>query len=109
MDSLPPPGHADWIRSSLADDEDFAEILHVFVEEMPETRSRIEDLIASSDFDSLRREAHKLRGSAGGYGFQQISALAGILEESCKNCAGNEAAILQNVHELLDYLRRVRA
>lgn len=98
-----------WIVSTYRDDADFAEILQVFIEELPVTHARLQETVARRDFDALRREAHKLRGSAGGYGFQQISDRAGSLEKSCHDLAGNEEAILRMAQDLLDDLNRVRA
>ncbi|MBS0203991.1 MAG: Hpt domain-containing protein [Planctomycetes bacterium] len=103
------PDKSKVVYSSLRDEPDFAELLPFFVDELPEKQTVLSQLAQSNDFESLRREAHKLRGSAGGYGFQGLSDLAGKLEESCKNSVRDEAAILQSVDELLDYLGRVRA
>ena len=97
-----------WIYSSLRGDRDFAEILPFFVDELPQKQALLKELVSSKDMENLRREAHKLRGSAGGYGFQELSDLAGNLEESCQNIPSNEAAILRNLNDLLDHLQRVR-
>ena len=99
---------ADWVYSSLRGEADFAEILPFFVDELPEKRSLLRSLGGAHDFDNLQREAHKLRGSAGGYGFQGVSNLAGELEDSCKNPRRDETSILRNLDELLDHLDRVR-
>ena len=73
-----------WIYSSMRDEAGFAEILPFFVDELPEKRTILRELRIADDYENLRREAHKLRGSAGGYGFQTLSTLAGQLEDSCK-------------------------
>lgn len=96
------------IFSSLAGDPDFAEILPFFIDELPSKIAELSELGDRNDFESIRREAHKLKGSAGGYGFQGLTALASQLEESCKNAPRNEAAILQILDELLDHLQRVK-
>ena len=99
---------AEWVYSSLRDDPDFAELLSFFVDEIPKNRAILGSFRTLNDVESLRREAHKLRGSAGGYGFQEVSDLAGQLEESCKNVVRDDATILRNLDELLDYLGKVR-
>lgn len=101
--------HGDNIYSSFADDPDMAEMLPFFVDGLVEMRSGIKDFADLKDFEGVRREAHKIRGSAGGYGFQGLSELAGRLEESCKNSPRDEAMILRTVDEILDYLVKVRA
>lgn len=102
------PASADWVYSSLRDEPDFAEILPFFVDEVPGKCTVLRELGTANDFESLRREAHKLRGSAGGYGFQRVSDLAGRLEDSCKNTVRDHATILRNLDELLDHLEKVR-
>jgi HPt (histidine-containing phosphotransfer) domain-containing protein len=97
-----------WIYSSLAGEPDFDEILPFFVDELPGVRSTINQIASRCDFDDLRRESHKLKGSAGGYGFQGLSEIASRLEESCKISPRDEALILRTVDELVDYLDRVR-
>jgi len=97
------------IYSSYADDPDFAEMLPFFVDGLPEMRVGMQQFAQMKDFEGVRREAHKLRGSAGGYGFGGLSDLAGRLEESCKNSVRDEAMILRTVDEILDYLDKVRA
>ena len=97
------------VYSSFRNDPDYAELLEMFVEELPDKQATFLELGRSRDFESARREAHKLRGSAGGYGFHGLSALAGSLEDSCKNAPPQEDTILREIEELIDYLGRVRA
>ncbi len=99
---------AELVYSTYRGDADYADILPFFVDEIPEKQAVLRQFGARSDFESLRREAHKLRGSAGGYGFQGVSDLAGQLEESCKNMVRDEASILRTLDQLLDYLGKVR-
>lgn len=99
----------EWIYSSLRDEADFAEILPFFVDELPDKLNTLRAFASADDHENLRREAHKLRGSAGGYGFQTLSELAGRLEDSCQNVPRDESTILRNLDELLDHLARVRA
>lgn len=97
-----------WIYSSMREESDFAEILPFFVDELPEKQALLSDLARAEDVENLQHEAHKLRGSAGGYGFAELSELAARLEESCKSAPRDVAAILRNLDELLDHLGRVR-
>lgn len=104
---LPDPAE-EWVYSSLRGDPDFTELLSFYVDELPEKRSSLRQLAGVSDFDGLRREAHNLRGSAGGYGFSGLSDLAGRLEDSCKITPRDETAILRNLDQILEYLGKVR-
>jgi len=97
-----------WIYSSYRGEPDMEEILPFFIDELPGTRDVLSEFGQAKDIESIRKEAHKLRGSAGGYGFQGLSDLAGRLEDSCKNSTRDETMILRNLDELLDHLSKVR-
>ena len=60
--------------------------------------------------DSLRREAHKIRGSAGSYGFAEASRVAAQLEESAKVWLTDPSAPAdRRVAAARDYVRRLAA
>ena len=55
----------------------------------------------------LRTRAHRLRGTAGSYGFDAIGRAAGLLEEAVKAVvAGTEPLDPQALRDLLDAVRR---
>jgi len=99
---------AEAIYSIYREDSDYAEILPFFVDELPGECSVLRTFAGANDFESIRREAHKLRGSAGGYGFPGLSELAGRLEDSCKIQPQDGTSILRILDDLLDYLAKVR-
>jgi HPt (histidine-containing phosphotransfer) domain-containing protein len=68
------------IRSVLADDVEWAELLHVFAETLPEKRQTLRDLYRKGEFDQIRRWAHQLKGAGGSYGFPGLSQAAADLE-----------------------------
>jgi histidine phosphotransfer protein HptB len=68
------------IVSLLAADEDFAELLTEFVQEIPDRILAIQQALETSDASSLRRAFHQLKGACGGYGFPSLTAEAGQLE-----------------------------
>ncbi len=75
---------ADVLVSEFADDEDFKELIEMFVEELPERASSIAKALAEADFATLQTLAHRLKGAAGGYGFPTISDAAQALEQTCE-------------------------
>jgi histidine phosphotransfer protein HptB len=93
------------IRSSFADDGDFAELLQVFAETIPEKRQTARALQQKGAVDELRVWAHQLKGASGGYGFASLSEAAAELEDSCKT-AENER-ITQAVDRIINYLNRI--
>ena len=97
------------IHSSWQNDPEYADLLPLFVGELPSLRRTLLEFAKVCDFENVKREAHKLRGSAGGYGYHGLSQLAGELEDTCKTSARDSTAILQDLDRLIGYLERVRA
>ena len=94
------------VRSSMADDEDFRELLEMFVEGMNEKRNLLSSAFETQDFEGLRKIAHQLKGSGGGYGFSGVSERAAHLEEACKHSLGAEV-ISERLEAFLEYIARV--
>ncbi len=94
-------------RSELADDPDMREIIEQYVSRLPEQVQKIHELLAQNDLKNLGRLAHQLKGSGGGYGFPQITALA-----SAANRSINEAepidAIRRQIDTLVNYIRKIK-
>ncbi len=94
------------VRSAMADDEDFQELLEMFVEGLEEKRGSMSAAFQQGDFDTLRKLSHQLKGSGGGYGFAGISERAAHLEEACKNALGPDV-IAERLQGFLAYSLRV--
>ncbi len=92
------------IRSDFADDAVMKEIVEQFVNGLPEHTARLRQLIEAADLDSLRRVAHQLKGSGGGYGFSAISARAAEIESGIKEAASLDS-IRRQVEGLVELLR----
>lgn len=70
------------VYSTLARDEDLAELVEMFVDELPDRLETLKSQFENSQWDELRRTAHQLKGAAGSYGFDQVTPLAARLERS---------------------------
>jgi len=98
--------------SRLAGDPDMAELIKLFVEEIPERVRAIEEFWGRGEFEQLRRIAHQLKGASGGYGFPEVGTAAGKLEEELTGAAEDRAhadakAVERQVRELIGLCRRV--
>ncbi|MGH7436902.1 MAG: ATP-binding protein [Polyangiaceae bacterium] len=94
--------------STLVGDHDMQDILVEFVGGLEERSSAILRAAEVADLDTLRRLAHQLRGSAGGYGFPVITEAAGALEQAV--IEGADGALLKSrVDTLASLCRRARA
>ena len=93
--------------SELAGDTDLADILDVFVAELPKRMDAVEGALNTADYALVGRLAHQLKGSAGGYGFPIISEVAGILEKHA-GASSDVAAITEQVRRLADLCASAR-
>jgi len=103
-----PNAPTELLYSRLAEDPDLADIVGLFVQEMPERIARLLDRFAASDWEGLRRAAHQLKGAAGSYGFGPISPAAARLEDNVLHSRPEEE-INRAVQELIELCRRARA
>ncbi len=94
------------IRSSKLEEPDFAELVAMYVDEMPQRISGLTDCVSRRDWDRLGVLAHQIKGSAGSYGFDPLTRLADTLEHACR-VDGRLTAILGAVDELIESMRRV--
>ena len=57
------------LRSSLRDEPGFDELIELYLDGVPEKRRRLREAVGRSDWAALGDLAHRLAGSAAGYGF----------------------------------------
>jgi HPt (histidine-containing phosphotransfer) domain-containing protein len=94
------------LYSTLATDPDMAELIEMFVADMSLHVAAIEIAITNADWRGLQRIAHRLKGSAAGYGFSPIGASAGALEIAVSY--SDQETILKRAERLLFHCRRIR-
>ncbi len=96
------------VYSTLAADPDLADLVEMFVEEMPGRIQSLETQASGRNWEQLRRTAHQLKGAAGSYGFIDITPRAARLEHAAKN-PDQEDEILLALDELLSLCRGVQS
>lgn len=62
--------------------------------------------VAEKDFATLKSKGHTLKGGCGGYGFDDLGALARDLEEAAKQT--NAPAAEKFVNQMSDYIQRMK-
>jgi histidine phosphotransfer protein HptB len=72
----------DPLRSIYDEDPEMCELVRVFALELPGRAEELERHVASGNLERLHVLAHQLKGAGGGYGYDEISALAGALENA---------------------------
>lgn len=76
--------------STLSTEEFLVEHINAFVAELPSIARALEEASVGKDLEKLESLARSLKGEAGGYGFDPITAAARQLEEAVRDKAGNE-------------------
>jgi len=99
---------SEFVFSELATDPDLAELVDLFVSEVPDRISKMVGCAKDNDWEGLRRLAHQIKGAAGSYGFGAVTPYAARLEHSLKDLQ-QEEIIRQQLEELLDICNRLRA
>ncbi len=91
----------DLVSNLPTDDQDFREIVEEFIATFHERLGQMHQARDASDFESLARLAHWLKGSGGTAGFPVLTESAKRLEKSAK---ANQAAAAASVLEELERL-----
>jgi HPt (histidine-containing phosphotransfer) domain-containing protein len=65
----------------------YREILAHFLEDLAQAGGELGEAAAAEDVESLARLAHRLHGTAGSFGFAEVSARAGELESALRSGA----------------------
>jgi len=73
------------LRSSLRKGPRFAQIIAQFVTALPRMAEEIRAHADAGELDRVARLAHRLKGSAGGYGFPDIVQVAATLERDARH------------------------
>jgi HPt (histidine-containing phosphotransfer) domain-containing protein len=98
--------HGPRLRSSMADEPGFRELLDQYVDELPAQVERIETALSGGDLAALRRELHDVRGTAGGFGYRLFTDHATELNARAAS-AKSMAEVESDVCRLVDLLRSV--
>jgi CheY-like chemotaxis protein/HPt (histidine-containing phosphotransfer) domain-containing protein len=81
------------------------EAIPLFLDITRQDLQSLNDALRAQDYSKIRFIGHDLKGSGGGYGFDEISNLGKSIEEAAKRSDSEE--IGKHVSALADYLSRV--
>lgn len=70
--------------SSFADDPDMADLVEMFVDELPQRIDSLRSLFDQQQFQDLETMAHQIKGAGGGYGYPSLTEAARKLENTLK-------------------------
>ena len=86
-------------------DQGLEEIVPGFLENRRRDVQTLELALGQNDLHAIHMIGHRLKGDGGGYGFDAISVIGGILEQAAAREDRN--AIRRQIAELVDFLARV--
>lgn len=92
-------------RIAIVGDPGLAELIPTFLERRHQDVKTIKEAVSRGDFEAIRVLGHSMKGAGGGYGFDGISEIGGLLEIAGHN--SDAAGILEQVEALASYLDRV--
>ncbi len=73
------------LQRLAGDEELYVNFCRMFDDEIPEIREKLEKALAAGDFETLRKDAHYLKGSAAMIGADVVNYYAAALETSAHN------------------------
>ncbi|WP_455233884.1 ATP-binding protein [Thiogranum longum] len=76
----PPSQQNPIVSNVLQDVPDLADLVVKFVEQLPAMLAPVDRAWKTKDWETLKDKAHDLKGVGGGYGFPQLTAVAGRIE-----------------------------
>ncbi|MCB1145606.1 MAG: Hpt domain-containing protein [Leptospiraceae bacterium] len=86
-------------------DNDLADLIPGYLENRRKDIEKINLLIAGGNIEEIKVLAHRMKGSGGGYGFDQITEIGKNMENAAKN--SDISLIIEQVKELQNYLDNI--
>lgn len=86
-------------------DEDLQDLIPGYLENRLKDISKIRESLAQGDYEAIRSIGHKMKGSGGGYGFDEITNIGRTIEEAANKNFGEE--IERQTEALKTYMERL--
>jgi len=86
-------------------DADLEDLIPGYLENRSKDINKIVNCMQAGDYDTIRRLAHRMKGSGGGYGFDGITDIGAAMEQAA--LARDANGIEEQVRILQDYLTGV--
>lgn len=103
MMQTPQPGSTD--RFTVRIDRDLEDIVPVFLTNRKKDLLTIRSALAEQDYKTIQTLGHRMKGDGGGYGFDRITEIGGVMELAAER--HDHPAIEQYTAELEDFLARL--
>lgn len=95
------------VSKLLADEPDMADLVVEFIDSIPAMFNKIDRAAKNRDWENLKFEVHSLKGVGGGYGYPELTEIAGKMEFQI--AAKNQLEIDSLLETLDTYIQRIVA
>ena len=86
-------------------DEDLFDLVPGYLQNRRQDISKMRESLAQGDFESIKISGHSMKGSGGGYGFDEITEIGGLIEKAAKE--NNGVVVGELIARLADYLANI--
>jgi HPt (histidine-containing phosphotransfer) domain-containing protein len=86
-------------------DKDLEDLIPEFLDNRRSDVESIHGALANDDYETIRVLGHSMKGSGGGYGFDDITTIGAALEQAAKR--KDNTAIGDELEKLASYLARI--
>ncbi|HMV45018.1 MAG TPA: Hpt domain-containing protein [Leptospiraceae bacterium] len=86
--------------------KDFEDLVPEYIDSMNQSLGLLESLLENRNFEELKKEAHKMKGHGGAYGFTYISDMGRLIESFAEEEKGE--LIRKCLKELRTYMGRIK-
>jgi len=86
-------------------DRDLEDLIPGYLKRRQEDIAAIRSACDAGDFENIRILGHSMKGSGGGYGFDRITEIGKLIEESARN--KDPDRIREHTDQLAQYLTRI--
>jgi len=87
-------------------DKDLEDLIPEFLDNRRSDVGSIHGALANGDYETIRVLGHSMKGSGGGYGFDDITTIGAALEQAAKR--QDRDAINEGLEQLAHYLDKVK-
>ncbi len=86
------------LLDEIRDDPAFVELIADFVNALPARMDQLRIANEASDYETIQTIAHQLKGAGGGYGFDEITTVASVVESLAKSSPqGNRDKLTEQI------------
>ena len=86
-------------------DPDLKELIPDYLKNKERDLPIYREALEKGDFDSIARRGHSMKGTGGGYGFDELSSIGRAIENAAKN--RDAESVRQSIIDLTDFLNKL--